>query len=196
MRRRTTITISALLIAACAPQIVPQTSYNRATDFSAMHSFAWKESDVVVAGAYDPVVSGRVEAIVRGTVVEDLVKKGYTPSTEADADMLVSYSIIVMNEEQSPNQETRRSVLVVDSSTNIGDAARVIRPGTSEGQLDQPRSYRHGTLIVFIMSNDGKIIWQGTVEGSAISPREALAKSRKAVQALMAEFPPQPQSRQ
>lgn len=190
MLRRTTILLTALLSGACTPVITPETNYNRATDFSALTTYAWNDSDVVMAGTYDPEVRARVDSIIRSTVNEEMAKKGITQSTLGEADLQVSYSIVVSDQEQSAGPQTDRPVMIVDSSTNIGDAAKVIRPGTAEGQLGQTRTYRHGTLILFMMNKQGQIIWQGTVEGTAITPREALGKSSKAIKALMAEFPP------
>lgn len=178
-------------LAACATGIQIDTSYNRAARFDSYHSFAWNQSQDVYAGTFDPNIRDRVEAIVRSTVAQDLVAKGFEQVPKDRADLLVSYSIVVTDQVQTNEPQTNRSVLVVETGSDYDGQAKLIRPGQGEGQLDRTQTYRQGTLILFITDRQQKkVVWQGTAEGTAITPREALAKSEKAVKSVMALFPP------
>ncbi|HUO83448.1 MAG TPA: DUF4136 domain-containing protein [Gammaproteobacteria bacterium] len=180
------IATAVLLTAACASDIEIQTDYNRTTDFAALETFAWQDPGVSTTGTYDPDVARRVEAIVRSSVVENLTAKGYREVSDREPDFLVSYHVVVTEEEDPRLYEERLNVF--DSADlDPGESFQVYREDLRINQ----GIIRKGTLILFFVEPASKrLVWQGIAAGTAISPRDALRKSGQAVDGMLAEFPP------
>lgn len=176
----------AVLAAACASDIEIQTDYNRTTDFAALQTFAWQDPGVSTTGSYDPDVARRVEAIIRNRVIENLTAKGYRQVSDREPDFLVSYHVVVTEEEDPRLYEERYNVF--DSSDlDPGESIQVYREDLriNEGII------RKGTLILFFVEPTSKrLVWQGIAAGTAISPRDALRKSGQAVDEMLEQFPP------
>lgn len=176
----------SVLLSACASNIEIQTDYNRNADFAALETFAWQDTAVSSTGAYDPDVAQRVDSIVRRSVVENLTAKGYRQTDDGEPDFLVSYHVVVTEEEDPILYEERENVFDT-SDIEPGEPFKIYREDLriNEGLI------RKGTLIVFFLEPDSKrLIWQGIAAGTAISPRDALRKSEQAVDAMLAQFPP------
>jgi len=177
---------TAALLGACASDIEIQTDYNRTTDFGALETFAWQDPGVSTTGTYDPDVARRVEAIIRNRVVENLTAKGYREVSDREPDFLVSYHVVVTEEEDPRLYEERYNVFE-SADLDPGESFQVYREDLriNEGTI------RKGTLILFFVEPSSKrLVWQGIAAGTAISPRDALRKSGQAVDEMLAEFPP------
>ncbi|MGH8495436.1 MAG: DUF4136 domain-containing protein [Gammaproteobacteria bacterium] len=174
------------LLGGCAPHIEIQTDYNRAADFSALHTFAWQDSAVSATREYDPDIVRRVDSIIRSNVDENLAAKGYRQVSESEPDFLVSYHV-VLTEEEDPRLYEERANVFETTDIGSGDTFKIYREDLriNEGII------RKGTLIVFFLEPDSKrLIWQGIAAGTAVSPRDALRKSGQAVDQMLEQFPP------
>lgn len=180
------LAVLILLSSGCASNIEIQTDYNRSADFTALRTFAWQDTAVSSTGAYDPDVAQRIDNIIRRSVVDNLIAKGYRQISDSEPDFLVSYHVVVTEEEDPFLYEERDNVFDT-SDFEPGETFKIYREDLriNEGII------RKGTLIVFFLEPASKrLIWQGIAAGTAVSPREALRKSEQAVNEMLERFPP------
>lgn len=187
---KTLIRLAILLVVsmagAQAAGIDVRTDHNESVDFTALHTFAWLESDIGYAGSRDPVTALKVQRAIHDEVVLQLGKKGFVEVEETDEpDFFVSYHVVVTHEDVP---QEKGKLPIIDSSVGTVDSFHIY----NKDMLTPDASIRHGTLLLlFIDPETRKVIWQGISEGSATSPAEALKKSRKTLRKMLDEFPPE-----
>ncbi|CAN5138745.1 hypothetical protein BH24PSE2_BH24PSE2_04750 [soil metagenome] len=181
---RTTCILLAASVCACATKLEIHTDYSRGARFSDLQTFAWQDSHVSSIGNDDSDVADRVDSIIRRSVSENLTVKGYRQIDSSEPDFLVSYHIVVTEQEDPLLHGEYVSLSDVLSS---GDTLEVYREDMriNEGII------RKGTLILFFVEpHTRRVIWQGIAEGAAVSARGALRKAERAIEAMLMHFPP------
>ena len=147
------------------------TEYNHNVDFSKMRTFAWLDSQISFAETGDLQRAGDAEALIRSTVADSLVEKGYQQLPgDQQPDFLVSYHVVVTQEERS------------DIETPA------VKARDSGASCERPRK---GTVIVYVLdAQSHQLLWQGVGAETAPSPGEALERSSSTVEKMLKKFPP------
>ena len=152
--------------------------YDRSTDFSRYHTYAW------IAGAQEAtgdrrVHSSLVDARIRTAIDAQLRAKGYTVSVNGGPEFLVAYQVGMKD-------------LIKGASTQnyIGD--RVHGTYTTISDI-QP--YHEGTLLIDIVDAGSQIlVWQASAQAEvdqSLGPKERDERISTIVRAMLAHFPPQ-----
>lgn len=187
---------SAVFLVACVSEVAYDTQHNRSVDFKQLKTFAWNDNDVAYVGARNEDVRKRVDSMIRSTVVTRLTQKGYTQVPLADADFLVSYHIAVTQELDTMAVQEQSAVTVFNNSNiNLDETYTIVYPdrtvGGGRNAAPGELTVSKGTLLLFVVDGETKrLMWQGTAVGTAVTAREALSRSRKAIDGLLAKFPP------
>ena len=152
------------------------TEYNHNVDFSKMRTFAWLDSQISFAEASDLQGAGQAEALIRSKVADSLAEKGYQQLPENQRpDFLVSYHVVVTQEEMSPAESP-----AVTTRINL--------EGRAEKSCER---LRKGTVIVFVLDGQShQLLWQGVGVETARSSSEAVKRSTSTVEKMLEEFPP------
>lgn len=83
--------IAAAYLTGCSSVSVTR-DYDRAVDFSALHTYAWQHEKQPQTG--NPRIDNDlVDQRIREAVEANLASKGYAPNGESDADFLIAYFI-------------------------------------------------------------------------------------------------------
>jgi hypothetical protein len=187
---------SAAFLVACVSEVAFDTQYNRSVNFSELKTFAWNDNDVAYVGSRNEDIRKRVDNMIRNTVITKLTQKGYTQAPLADADFLVSYHIVVTQELDTMAVTQQSAVTVFNNSNiNLDETYTIIYPDRTVGggpnAAPGELTVSKGTLLLFVVDGETKrLMWQGTAVGTAVTSREALSRSRKAIDGLLAQFPP------
>ena len=193
---RILVLCSAAFMFACVSDMAYDTQYNRSVDFKEFRTFAWNDNDVAYVGARTEEIRKRVDNTIRSTVVTRLTEKGYTQVALEDADFLVSYHIVVTQEIDTMAVTEQSAITIFENSNiNLDETYTIVYPdrtiGVGRGAAPGDLTVKKGTLLLFFIDSETKrLMWQGTAVGTAVTTREALTRSRKAIDGLLDQFPP------
>ncbi len=181
---RTGVTVLlATLVTACASLRV-QTDYDPATDFSALHTYAWLERPRPATG--NPAIDDNslLDARIRSAVDRVLASRGYRLLEGGRPDFRVGYYVTL---------EKETDVSIIDDHWGYyhGDAFHHGGIGLSWARVYQ---YDKGTLILDIVDPDGRrLLWRGSLGDditAAGSPADRQRRIDGAVETLLSRFPP------
>ncbi len=172
--------LAALAMVACScSSIKVDTDYNPNVDFASLRSFAWLPSAGEKTGdprIDNPLLAGRIERAAE----EALMAKGFSKVDEDKADFFVNYHVGV---------DTKVDVTSVPTMYGYGRWGGVY---VSETRVDQ---YEQGTLLIDVIDRDRHdLLWRGSGQARIQengSPQQREERVRKAVIAILADFPPQ-----
>ena len=166
-----------LLTAAsvCAQKV--NVDWDRKTDFSAFHTYAWQPSPDPAAGLWDQRVIDNVNM--------QLQAKGFK-LVSANPQMWVVYSRHIKKDQQ-----------VVGTGYNMGPAWGWGYWGGPTTTTYQTYTTKEGTLIVEIADANGyQLLWRGTAtETLSDNSDKNIKKLQSAVSKLFKNFPPKPGSK-
>lgn len=166
----------ALAVGCTSPKV--GYDYDRNTNFSRYHTYAW------ISGAQEVTGDRRldnslVDARIRTAIDRQLRAKGYLPSTKTGPEFLVIYQVGM------------KDMMKGASTQNyIGDRAH----GTFTTISDiQP--YHEGTLTIDIVDAESRqLIWQASAKADmnqSLGPEERDARVNNIVREMLSHFPPQ-----
>lgn len=178
------------LVTGCTSLPV-RTDYDPEVNFAAFRHYAWLERQPAAAG--DPRIDDNplLHQRVRAAIDSGLQAAGYAAADPATADFLVSYYLTI---------DQMTSVTYINNYWGYGPGSgsryyRYNRPGFypvySEPVVYE---YEQGTLVLdFIQPQGRKLVWRGATSSEidyAASPEARQKKLHRAVNAILAEFPP------
>ena len=183
--RAVSTVLSTFLLVACASGVRVSTLE---VDDARLHqrtSFAWVDRGSTGLER-DAALAAEVNASVRQVAVSELRRKGYEEVSPEQADLLVSYQVIVTD--AGPlNRGEPTSGMSPQGSVGPGDPFRELR---DRGTLTPDVRQSHGSLLVFVTdSRSGRILWRGTAESLMTSRREGARKVPSAVRQMFEKFP-------
>jgi hypothetical protein len=144
-------------------------------------TFAWDESGISWPEPAPVAVDAELSALVKGAVREQLLRRGYVESA-ATPDFVVSFHATVRELRDGDICTMRNHVLASEPGREV-EVCRV-----QAGRLG--RTYRQGTLIVFVVDRSrGLLLWQGVAEDAARSVADARGVVRAAVERMFSDFP-------
>lgn len=181
--------LSALLflgaiLAGCATASV-SSDYDRATDFSALKTYAWAEDQASGDLRFD---APDLRETIRQSVEAELQAKGLQKVAGGDADALLKYYITV---EQKKEVAGGSYPPVFNSRGAYAGAAG---PNSFAAREMMTFHYEEGTFVLDMLDpKSGDIIWRGSLE-SMVDPGATPAKRIERVPAAVAKvlknFPP------
>lgn len=176
-RRRTmaALLIGFVVLQGCS-QFKIRTDYDRAADFGALHTYAWRPRPQLPSG--DPRFDNAViDAPVRAAVERVLGTKGYA-KTPGSPDFLVGYHGVV---------RSKIDVTTVDRTYGYR------RVGIGSPRLDVG-TYDEGTLLIDVIDPATmKLLWRGSATAvlrQRTSPEKREQRINDAVSEILAKFPP------
>ena len=172
------------LLTACSNYTV-KTDYDPTITFASYKTFDWYAASKRAKGkgsGTDPLMDKRVKASVQSV----LEAKGFKQETVAEPDFLLTYYPIYQN---------RKYRTTTSFGGGYGWGSR--RWGYGVGtrfSTSQVHKYREGTIVLEIVdSGSNQLVWQGAAEGALTNldnPEAAQEQVNRAVQELLANFPP------
>ena len=151
--------------------------YDRGTNFSRYHTYAW------VSGAQDATGDRRldsslVDTRIRSAIDTQLHTKGYVVSPDGGADFLVAYHAGMKDMMQGASTQNY-----------IGDRAH----GTFT-TISDIQSFQEGTLLIDIVdAKSRQLVWQASAKADvdqSLGPKERDARVHDVVRAMLSHFPP------
>ena len=165
--------ILPLLTAVGCSTVTTSSDYDPEHDFAGLETYAWLESRP------DTAVGDLAAGRVRTAVDEVLVGLGYRV-VEAQADFLITFGVSRQDRVRVTEQDTygRR------------------RYGSWDSRRVDVYEYQEGTLVLDVIDPETELlVWRGTATGVIVrdrTPEERMEKTREAVAAMLASFPPGP----
>lgn len=169
-----------ILAAAAAACSVPKIGYDydRSTNFSRYHSYAW------AVGAQEQTGDRRLDSAlvdtrIRTAIDTQLRAKGYVASSTGRPDFLVAYHLGMKD-------------MMKGASTQhyIGDRAHGTFTTTSDIQ-----PYNEGALSIDIVdAKSQQLVWQASTKAEvdqSLGPSERDARVNNVVRAMLSHFPPE-----
>ena len=168
-----------LLATACATPPVT-TDYDPEVEFGELRRYAWSERKP--APEEDPALSNDLlDGRIRRAVERGLGAKGYVPAGDEPADFEIAYHVAVER--------------AVDVQTYIDAYPRGYRWGFGLTRAyTNVREYDVGSIVLDVSSaGNQELIWRGAVQArinEAGTPEERTERVNRAVDAILAKFPP------
>jgi len=188
---KTCLIVVILGLAAGCTSLPVRTDYDPAADFAAFRTYAWLERSPVAAG--DPRIDDNplLHQRVHTAIDAGLQSAGFAAADPATADFLVSYYLTI---------DRMTSVTYINNYWGYGPGSgsryyRYNRPGFYP-VFSEPvvYAYEQGTLVLDIIQPQGrKLVWRGSTSSELdddATPEQRQQKLTRAVNALLAEFPP------
>jgi hypothetical protein len=174
------LTVSALLLAACASAVSVNSDWSPSADFSAFETFAWlpPAQDDGAGPASDPIMDERI----RMSIESELVDRGMQKVSEG-ADLMVGYQIT-----------TRTNVSYRTTGTTWGRAGWGGWGGGVTTMRTTPVYSQAGTLLIrFYETHDKSLVWHGSGQTDMrhiSDTRERQQRIDELVRRTLREFPP------
>ena len=177
-KRSLTIFLLALLVAATAHAQKVNVDWDRGTDFSKFHTYAWQPSTHPAKGLWDQRIIDAVN--------QQLQAKGFQ-LVQSNPQLWVVYSNSIKKDQQ-----------VVGTGYNMGPAwGWGYGWGGPSTTTYQTYVTKEGTLVVDIADADGhRLLWRGSATDTISDNSDKNINTlNKAVSKLFKNFPPKPGSK-
>ena len=177
MKRLAVIVVAVMLVVSCsattkktaAARLQVHTEYDKTTDFQQLKTFR-----MAAAQPSDPDSKryARGERMVRDSLVEQLIARGYQRADNGSTDFRVAYELIFRGAKAPDGFESTHGVTT--------------EPGVSQG------TRLVGTLVVKMLdpSTAAQVLWEGRLSGFQIDSVTPESSFKRAVWRILVEFPP------
>jgi hypothetical protein len=177
-RLRMTVLLAGVAVLHGCSQFKIRTDYDRAADFQALRTYAWRPEPPLPSG--DPRFDNSlIDSRVRAAVERVLAAKGYAKAS-GEPDFLVGYHAVV---------RSKTDVAAIDRHYGYRGV------GFGGTYLDV-RTYEEGTLLIDVIDPPTmKLLWRGSATGVVLekaSPEKREQRINDAVADIFEEFPPRP----
>jgi hypothetical protein len=181
---RVRLLVLVLLLGGCAgtpePPLTVASRHDPAFDFTAVETFAWGEARPTGDPRLDDL---QLDARLQAAVGDALARRGLRVDPEAPDLTVWFYKAL----------QDRVDVVVVGRGGGFARAQESSEVGTAETHVD---IYSRGGLVLDLVdARTNSVVWRGRVTGR-VEPDAPLerrdARLRRAVDELLAEFPPPP----
>ena len=175
-------------IAGCSGIEVSQ-DYNTTANFSNLKTFDWYLAKQKKTGGLrvdNPLLDSRI----RKAVDRSLAQKGYKKISQGTPDFYVGYKYAILTRIRSEGART-------GIGFGFGGSGSFGTVGIGTGS--DVRDYDEGMLVIDITNTKNrKLLWRGTGTRRVSrhsDPKETTKKVNQTVEKILAQFPPQPQSK-
>jgi hypothetical protein len=174
MKKTSSVLLVLVLSAGCSSMKV-LTDYSEAADFGAFETFQYKEGDQTIADTNQMVHDRIVGAIKRA-----MEANGFT-EVNANPDVYVTYY----------GEETQQVVLQT-THMGYGYGSSWRWGGSMSHSTTRPTTYRYGTLVIDIVTAEGKeLVWRGSATDTiSKNPEKNTAKINRGIEKLFERYPP------
>jgi hypothetical protein len=179
-----------LTVAACTP--LPKTGYDfdRSTDFSAYHTYAWLSGDQEKTGDRR-ADSSAVDMRIRIAVGTQLRLKGYQTLPEGKPDFYVAYHVGLKDNSPSISTQYYSDGMAGHAFAHSADTRSA---GKSEPAINETPSYLTGSLLIDIVdAASQKLVWRGTAAGEVdpgLTSQQRDERTKAIVHSILSHFPP------
>jgi len=180
---RAAIALGAVVASACT-QFTVHADRNPSADFARYRSFAWMP--IAAAPPADQDTGSRgLDKRIYGAVEREMRRSGYTPATDADADLLLTFRIL--------KEDGYDDAHIPYAAQWHGGAYR-------EALHASDQTYERGTLIVDAVDRQkNTLVWRGSASARLLPHLEYQKRAERAETAIakiLATFPVRAESSQ
>lgn len=184
------LSIAVGTAAACGAS--PQIGYDfdRNTDFSAYHSYAWLSGDQEKTGDRR-ADSSAVDMRIRIAVGTQLRLKGYQALPEGTPDFYVAYHVGLKDSSPSISTQYYSDGMAGHAFSHSADTRSTGKPAPA---ANDAASYLTGSLLLDIIdARSQKLVWRGTAAGEVdpgLTSAQRDERTKAIVQGILSHFPP------
>ncbi len=178
------------IAAACAPSPKIGYDFDRGTNFTAYHTYAWLSGDQEKTGDRR-ADSSAVDMRIRIAVSTQLRMKGYQALPEGKPDFYVAYHIGL--KDSSPNVSTQyySDGMAGHAFSHSADTRSAGKPAPTPTETP---SYLTGSLLIDIIdAASQKLVWRGTAAGEidpGLTSQQRDERTKTIVHEILLNFPP------
>lgn len=176
--------------AGCAPSPKIGYDFDRSTDFSAYHSYAWLSGDQEKTGDRR-ADSSTVDMRIRIAVGTQLRLKGYQTLPEGEPDFYVAYHVGLKDSSPSISTQYYSDGMAGHAFSHSADSRSTSGPAPS---LNETPSYLTGSLLIDVIdAASKKLVWRGTAAGEVdpgLTSQQRDERTKAIVHKILSHFPP------
>jgi hypothetical protein len=176
--------------AGCAPSPKIGYDFDRSTDFSAYHTYAWMSGDQEKTGDRR-ADSSAVDMRIRIAVGTQLRLKGYQTLPEGKPDFFVAYHVGLKDSSPSISTQYYSDGMAGHAFSHSADSRSASGAAPS---LNETASYLTGSLLIDVIdAATKKLVWRGTAAGEVdpgLTSQQRDERTRAIVHNILSHFPP------
>ena len=176
--------------AGCAPSPKIGYDFDRSTDFSAYHTYAWLSGDQEKTGDRR-ADSSAVDMRIRIAVGTQLRLKGYQTLPEGTPDFFVAYHVGLKDSSPSISTQYYSDGMAGHAISHSADTRSA---SGSAPSLNETPSYLTGSLLIDVIdAASQKLVWRGTAAGEVdpgLTSQQRDERTKAIVHKILSHFPP------
>ena len=176
--------------AGCAPSPKIGYDFDRSTDFSAYHTYAWLSGDQEKTGDRR-ADSSAVDMRIRIAVGTQLRLKGYQTLPEGTPDFYVAYHVGLKDSSPSISTQYYSDGMAGHAFSH---SAETRSASASAPSLNETPSYLTGSLLIDVIdAASQKLVWRGTAAGEVdpgLTSQQRDERTKAIVHKILSHFPP------
>jgi len=176
--------------AGCAPTPKIGYDFDRSTDFSAYHTYAWMSGDQEKTGDRR-ADSSAVDMRIRIAVGTQLRLKGYQTLPEGTPDFFVAYHVGLKDSSPSISTQYYSDGMAGHAFSHSADSRSASGAAPS---LNETASYLTGSLLIDVIdAGTKKLVWRGTAAGEVdpgLTSQQRGERTKAIVHSILSHFPP------
>jgi len=176
--------------AGCAPTPKIGYDFDRSTDFSAYHTYAWMSGDQEKTGDRR-ADSSAVDMRIRIAVGTQLRLKGYQTLPEGTPDFFVAYHVGLKDSSPSISTQYYSDGMAGHAFSHSADSRSASGAAPS---LNETASYLTGSLLIDVIdAGTKKLVWRGTAAGEVdpgLTSQQRDERTKANVHSILSHFPP------
>ena len=178
------------MASACAPSPKIGYDFDRSTDFSAYHTYAWLSGNQEKTGDRR-ADSSTVDMRIRIAVGTQLRLKGYQPLPEGKPDFYVAYHVGLKDSAPSITTQYYSDGMAGHAFSHSADTRSA---GGSAPVTNETPSYLTGSLLIDVIdAASRKLVWRGTAAGEVdpgLTSQQRDERTKAIVHDILSHFPP------
>lgn len=190
MSRRHLLIAVLSVAAACAPSPKIGYDFDRSTDFSAFHTYAWLSGEQEKTGDRR-ADSSAVDMRIRIAVGTQLRLKGYQALPDGTPDFYVAYHVGLKDSSPSVSSQYYSDGMAGHAFAHSADSRTAGKPAPA---MNEPPSYLTGSLLIDIVdAGSQKLVWRGTANGEidpGLTSAQRDERTKAIVHSILSHFPP------
>jgi hypothetical protein len=176
--------------AGCAPSPKIGYDFDRSTDFSAYHTYAWMSGDQEKTGDRR-ADSSAVDMRIRIAVGTQLRLKGYQTLPEGKPDFFVAYHVGLKDSSPSISTQYYSDGMAGHAFSHSADSRSASGAAPS---LNETASYLTGSLLIDVIdAATKKLVWRGTAAGEVdpgLTSQQRDERTKAIVHNILSHVPP------
>ena len=176
--------------AGCEPTPKIGYDFDRSTDFSAYHTYAWMSGDQEKTGDRR-ADSSAVDMRIRIAVGTQLRLKGYQTLPEGTPDFFVAYHVGLKDSSPSISTQYYSDGMAGHAFSHSADSRSASGAAPS---LNETASYLTGSLLIDVIdAGTKKLVWRGTAAGEVdpgLTSQQRDERTKAIVHSILSHFPP------